>query len=206
MYELDTFTAHGYDVRIIADEDAQDLDPLAGTDVGAVYAWGYRGGYVDDVLESAEYVHYWDEYEDAGPDIAPGDLVVPLRYLSSNHGPGTATLDVIEPDDDRTTPNAAWVIDAADVASEFGTRADALAYVAAVCAEWQAWANGDVWGYVIEQDGAEVDSLWGMIDGDVYADDSYVRETARESAEYMRVQANIERDKRREIMTVRGEN
>lgn len=50
------------------------------------------------------------------------------------------------------------------------------------CEVYTSWANGDVWGYVVEdEDGEHLDSCWGFI-GD--SDDEYMMGEARQAFEY----------------------
>lgn len=70
---------------------------------------------------------------------------------------------------------------------------------ASVIATWGDWAEGNVWGYVVDlPDEEHVDSCWGFI-GD--SDDAYLIETATDAARYFSDQ--YEAEKARELEATR---
>ena len=57
--------------------------------------------------------------------------------------------------------------------------------------DYEAWAQGEAYGYIVDEEGPDEDSCWGYI-----GDDGYVKEAANEAAEYA-AQCKAERQRKR---------
>lgn len=114
-------------------------------------------------------IEWWKAYErgDVGEPLA-----VPLKYVESNHGPGTATISVC----DVLSCNAVWLPDELALSNmDFSTcksYADKFevveAYVKPILKAHQMWLNGECYGahvQVHDRDGSllDVDSVWGVV-------------------------------------------
>jgi len=170
------FEHQGWRVRIVQDEDAYDLDPLENCErLGQPY---YRRlcrdhGYGEPVTDEALFALAEDAAEE-------GNICFPVASYDT-HGPGTFCIDVqdaLKPEDElaETHANGIIVVNYQKAAKEFGLEGDALVakvkeVVEAEAQEYVDWANGNVWGYVIEhpQTGEVEDSCWGFIGDPKYA-------------------------------------
>ena len=112
-------------------------------------------------------------------------LAVPVSWCSNNHGPGTASASPT----DIGSADAVWVPGPNEIENMDFTGCETYAdrlKVAAKYAEgcldtYTTWANGEVYGCVVQTHGAETgeqvgqDACWGFY-GDDYADEALLNE------------------------------
>lgn len=197
--EIRTVTVDGMRVAFHYD-DSGSTDPVDDYDhAGTLYAWrtsggdigprdgqGYRYNRGRDWRDAAGFVRTDDgdgwARETAADVSAAGGYVVPVAY--HNYGSSGSVFGPVDSIDDA---NGLFVLTAADVAGEWITpptdaawwarngwadaRAAAAGYADAFLAEVGAYVRGEVYGYTVTApDGTVVDSCWGFIGADPYAD------------------------------------
>ena len=180
-----TFEHAGMTVELIYDTQAEN--PLQYANVGKFIAWGdhnYDGCIPDGFKAVADPELEYDASEDwdsedwqtrsvrqalqaENPKAA---LIVLMEWTSSNHGPASASLDILPITSSGDSANAAWLVTQAELENEWsGNVADAERYIKGVVGEFVSWYNGEVYGAVVKSPaGNELDSLWGLI-GNEYA-------------------------------------
>jgi hypothetical protein len=114
----------------------------------------------------------WELYESWKDDHADGYYVWPLR-AGDAHGPGTFRFSVDDVDEHYERADF-WVFvedtrtDVQRLADVGGERdVDPEQVRDEMLERYQQWANGDIWGYIIEDSsGEELDSCWGYYGSD----------------------------------------
>lgn len=183
----ETFEYKGFTVRIYIDECVDEptwvwesIDfILCNNDSN--YVFGEKGYNIDSYTPWGE--GEWDlsgetdaevvaeERERWEDDHDPGYLCYPL-HVGEAHGPGTTTFD--HSTFDRS--NAFLLVPVAtNLSEQLADERDIDKLVEQVLETYNQWAQGDVFGFVIEDsDGVEIDSCWGF----------YGFENCKESAEW----------------------
>ena len=199
MYELEKTEYKGFIIRVINDECPGEPDWGDDEFFLVIKNKRYRMGR-DDYSDPESHLAWgegrWGEYGEAIPaPPPPGDeseaydlyeewqeeydasyQVFPFT-CGNAHGPGSFSFWLMEVDDTRHREPDGWIF-----VKKPETDLEALskpewtpeAIRDALIERYETWANGDVWGYVIEdKDGNELDSCWGF----------YGSERCREEAE-----------------------
>lgn len=173
---LDTIERDGFVAKIHYDEDAES--PESWTTVGTL-AYRIRGaGHNAHTLPHPDY----EMTRDAAPDHV---VILPVRAWDDRAGTELRVADSWEEAN-------GWIYATAEsIAETVGTTAtgdEVREALAGELAEWQKWAQGDVYGVVVEDEhGEQVDACWGFY-GDEYAEQEAERmlseaiEAANESA------------------------
>jgi len=125
--------------------------------------WGEYGSDIPTAPSDGESEAY-DLYEAWQEEHAKGYTVWPF-WCGNVHGPGSFTISIMDLDDTRRRDPDGWVfVKAPD------SPLDALAHPErdvvlirdSLTESYEQWANGDVWGYIVENaDGEELESCWG---------------------------------------------
>ena len=137
----------------------------------------------EDDWEKAEA---WEKYDEWKESSSAEYIVWPLRGGES-HGPGTFTLWVMDLDERDYEDADFWIFvrddktdteRLADVAKP-AEHVEPKAMRDRCIALYEQWAQGDIWGFIIENsDGEELDSCWGF-----YGSDDCEKQ-AKEAADY----------------------
>ena len=127
----------------------------------------------------------WEAYREWRESHSTDYIVWPYNGVDA-HGPGTFTFYKVEADD-RYYYADCWVFvkdtrtdveRLADVGKP-REQVDPEALRDSLLKQYRQWANGDVWGYIIEDSsGDEIDSCWG------FYGDEYCLQAAKESADH----------------------
>lgn len=177
---IETIERDGLVAKIYVDEDAESPDSW--TNVGAL-AYRVRGhaGYLADTLPHPDY--------ELTPDAAPDHVfILPVRAWDDRNG---TELRIADSWDEANGWIYATTESIAETIGDQATESEIRAALESELGEWQKWAQGDVYGVVVEDAaGEQVDSCWGF----------YGYEYAEQEAERMladSIQTEAERDARR---------
>lgn len=127
----------------------------------------------------------WELYDDWKESNSDKYIVWPLRGGNA-HGPGTFTLWVVDLDERDYDQVEFWIFVKADKTdlerlaevNQPADRVEPRAVRDRCIALYEQWAQGDIWGFVIQDsDGEQLDSCWGY-----YGTDDCISQ-AKESAD-----------------------
>ena len=187
-YELDRIEHEGLVIRIVNDDCSGEPDWMseevflvctakkyrfgiaAPTPPESHLAWGEGswGEYGDEIPgppAPGDESEAYDLYEQWKEDHDPKYTVWPFR-CGDVHGPGSFTISIMDVEDTRRIDPDGWIYVETPTSP-----LEMLAHpecdpekLRDTCIEvYEQWANGDIWGYIVEdQDGNELDSCWGF--------------------------------------------
>jgi hypothetical protein len=188
MYEIEKFEHEGLVVRIVNDEDPQEPDwgedemfltcPKKGYTFGrrtralpapehhlpwGIGPWAEYGDEIPKPPSQGGESEAYDLYEEWQAEYDDTYVVWPFRCYNA-HGSGTGQLHVVG--EERWEDADGWVY-----VKRIQSSLERLAYPDRdettlrdqLIEVYAQWANGDVWGFIVEDsDGEELDSCWGF--------------------------------------------
>lgn len=139
MYDGEVLeTAHGGSVRLVLHIDQDPVNPRTDYDHLCHVASVPSGYYMPVDPDAGPYAHAWEHF---GPSRA-GHFVRFVRMLGGE-------AEYYSP---RSGIAAVWYLTREQIAEEgAGLLTWARGYIEAEAREYEAWADGDVWAYVIER-------------------------------------------------------
>jgi hypothetical protein len=202
-YELDSIEHKGLTIRIVNDESPEEPDwgdeELFLVYTGRKYSfgreaptdsenhlkwgegkWGEFGAEIPDQPAQGGESEAYDLYEEWCSEYDSTYLVFPYR-CGDAHGPGSFCIWLMDLDDLRRGDPHGWIYvknpgGPLEQLANLNFNPDKL--VEGLIENYQTWANGDVWGFIIEDaDGVELESCWGF-----YGSDSCI-EAGKEAAD-----------------------
>ena len=188
-YELNNIEHEGLVIRIVNDESPEEPD-WGDEELFLVYTrskyrfgrghdghypethlkwgegkWGEYGSEIPDRPAVGVESEAYDLYEEWLSEYDPTYLVFPYR-CGDAHGAGTFCIWVMDLDDlDRREPDG-WIYvknPGGPLEQLANLEFDPSKLMEGLIENYQTWANGDVWGFIVEDaDGEELDSCWGF--------------------------------------------
>ena len=185
--DAETFEHAGVEVRIVYDYYPEN--PRECRDSIATYIWAdseYAGLKDDERIDLDRF--YFRESKWTSTAIAARYLtlmdnnVVAVPFRIDDYGSNGSKAYLTDVDDDRCTGFIVMSRKDAEAEWTLYPEWDPLEYIKAEFSEFQAWIEGEVYGFVIEptEDDEEGDSCFGF-----YGDIDYVRKEAKEAAEHV---------------------